>query len=29
MAKYPMRIEVVETFAQIRGGRGGHWQDDG
>jgi DMSO/TMAO reductase YedYZ molybdopterin-dependent catalytic subunit len=29
MAKYVMRIEVVETYAQIRGGRGGYWQDNG
>jgi DMSO/TMAO reductase YedYZ molybdopterin-dependent catalytic subunit len=28
-AKYVMRIELVETFAAIRGGRGGYWEDQG
>ena len=29
MAKYVMRIELVESFAQIRGGKGGYWEDQG
>jgi DMSO/TMAO reductase YedYZ molybdopterin-dependent catalytic subunit len=29
MAKYVMRIELVETFAHIRGGKGGYWEDEG
>jgi DMSO/TMAO reductase YedYZ molybdopterin-dependent catalytic subunit len=29
MAKYVMRIEAVESFAGIRGGRGGFWEDLG
>jgi DMSO/TMAO reductase YedYZ molybdopterin-dependent catalytic subunit len=29
MAKYVMRIEAVESFAQLRGGRGGYWEDLG
>ena len=29
MAKYIMRIEVVESFATIRGGHGGYWEDQG
>ncbi len=29
MAKYIMRIELVESFAQIGGGKGGYWEDDG
>ena len=29
MAKYVMRIEAVEDFAGIRGGRGGFWEDRG
>ncbi len=29
MAKYIMRIEAVETFAHIGGGKGGYWEDDG
>jgi DMSO/TMAO reductase YedYZ molybdopterin-dependent catalytic subunit len=29
MAKYVMRIEAVESFADIRGGRGGFWEDLG
>jgi DMSO/TMAO reductase YedYZ molybdopterin-dependent catalytic subunit len=29
MAKYIMRIELAESFAMIRGGRGGYWEDQG
>jgi DMSO/TMAO reductase YedYZ molybdopterin-dependent catalytic subunit len=29
MAKYVMRIEAVESFGGIRGGRGGFWEDIG
>jgi DMSO/TMAO reductase YedYZ molybdopterin-dependent catalytic subunit len=29
MAKYLMRIEVVESFDKIRGGKGGYWEDLG
>jgi DMSO/TMAO reductase YedYZ molybdopterin-dependent catalytic subunit len=29
MAKYVMRIELVESFAHIQGGRGGYWEDQG
>lgn len=29
MAKYLMRIELVEDFRRIRGGRGGYWEDQG
>ena len=29
MAKYIMRIELVESFAQIGGGGGGYWEDQG
>lgn len=29
MAKYVMRIELVESFAQIAGGKGGFWEDRG
>ena len=29
MAKYIMRIELVESFATIRGGHGGYWEDQG
>ncbi|MGD9500961.1 MAG: molybdopterin-binding protein [Methyloceanibacter sp.] len=29
MAKYVMRIEAVESFGAIRGGRGGFWEDLG
>ena len=29
MAKYLMRIEVVTSFAGIRGGKGGYWEDRG
>jgi len=29
MAKYVMRIELVDSFAQIGGGRGGWWEDQG
>jgi DMSO/TMAO reductase YedYZ molybdopterin-dependent catalytic subunit len=28
-AKYIMRIEVVSSFASIRGGKGGYWEDNG
>lgn len=28
-AKYVMRIEFVASFAHIRGGRGGYWEDQG
>ena len=28
-AKYIMRIELVESFAAIRGGKGGYWEDEG
>lgn len=28
-AKYVMRIEVVESFAGIGGGKGGYWEDQG
>jgi DMSO/TMAO reductase YedYZ molybdopterin-dependent catalytic subunit len=29
MAKYVMRIEIVSSFAAMRGGRGGFWEDRG
>ncbi len=29
MAKYIMRIEAIESFAQIKGGQGGYWEDRG
>jgi DMSO/TMAO reductase YedYZ molybdopterin-dependent catalytic subunit len=29
MAKYVMRLEAVESFASIRGGNGGYWEDQG
>ncbi len=29
MAKYVMRIELVESFAHIGGGQGGYWEDQG
>ncbi len=29
MAKYIMRIELVNGFSQIRGGKGGYWEDLG
>ena len=29
MAKYVMRIELVESFAHIAGGKGGYWEDQG
>ncbi len=29
MAKYLMRIELVASFANIRGGKGGYWEDQG
>ncbi|HMC16684.1 MAG TPA: molybdopterin-binding protein [Albitalea sp.] len=28
-AKYVRAIELVESFAQIRGGQGGYWEDEG
>jgi DMSO/TMAO reductase YedYZ molybdopterin-dependent catalytic subunit len=28
-AKYVMRIELVESFASIAGGKGGYWEDNG
>lgn len=28
-AKYLRAIEVVESFADIRGGKGGYWEDEG
>ncbi len=28
-AKYVMRIELVESFASIEGGKGGYWEDQG
>jgi DMSO/TMAO reductase YedYZ molybdopterin-dependent catalytic subunit len=28
-AKYVMRIELVESFERIRGGKGGYWEDQG
>ena len=28
-AKYVMRIELVESFAMIAGGKGGYWEDQG
>ena len=28
-AKYVMRLELVESFAQIAGGNGGYWEDQG
>ena len=29
MAKYVMRIELVDSFDSIAGGRGGYWEDRG
>jgi len=29
MAKFLMRIELVDSFARIAGGRGGYWEDNG
>lgn len=29
MAKYVMRIELVEDFSKIGGGKGGYWEDQG
>jgi DMSO/TMAO reductase YedYZ molybdopterin-dependent catalytic subunit len=29
MAKYVMRVELVESFAHIAGGKGGYWEDEG
>ena len=28
-AKYVMRIELVESFEKVRGGKGGYWEDQG
>ncbi len=28
-AKYVMRVELVESFEKIRGGKGGYWEDQG
>ena len=28
-AKYVMRIELVDSFAKVRGGKGGYWEDQG
>jgi DMSO/TMAO reductase YedYZ molybdopterin-dependent catalytic subunit len=28
-AKYVMRVELVESFAEIAGGKGGYWEDQG
>ena len=28
-AKYIMRMELVENFEKIRGGKGGYWEDQG
>jgi len=29
MAKYVMRLEIVEDFSRITGGKGGYWEDQG
>ena len=29
MAKYIMRLEIVEDFSRIAGGKGGYWEDQG
>jgi DMSO/TMAO reductase YedYZ molybdopterin-dependent catalytic subunit len=29
MAKYVQRIELVENFGEINGGKGGYWEDQG
>ena len=29
MAKYVMRLEIVEDFSRIAGGKGGYWEDQG
>jgi DMSO/TMAO reductase YedYZ molybdopterin-dependent catalytic subunit len=29
MAKYVMRVELVESFSHIAGGKGGYWEDEG
>ena len=29
MAKYVMRLEIVEDFSKIAGGKGGYWEDQG
>jgi DMSO/TMAO reductase YedYZ molybdopterin-dependent catalytic subunit len=28
-AKYVQRLELVESFAHINGGKGGYWEDQG
>jgi DMSO/TMAO reductase YedYZ molybdopterin-dependent catalytic subunit len=28
-AKYVMKIELIESFATLRGGNGGYWEDNG
>ncbi len=28
-AKYVMKIELVDSFARIAGGKGGYWEDQG
>jgi DMSO/TMAO reductase YedYZ molybdopterin-dependent catalytic subunit len=29
MAKYLLRLELVDSFAGIQGGKGGYWEDQG
>jgi DMSO/TMAO reductase YedYZ molybdopterin-dependent catalytic subunit len=29
MAKFVNRIEVVDSYAHVNGGRGGYWEDQG
>jgi DMSO/TMAO reductase YedYZ molybdopterin-dependent catalytic subunit len=29
MAKYVMRLEIVEDLSRIAGGKGGYWEDQG
>jgi DMSO/TMAO reductase YedYZ molybdopterin-dependent catalytic subunit len=29
MAKYVMRLEIVEDLSKIAGGKGGYWEDNG
>ena len=29
MAKYIMRIELVDSYERIHGGQGGYWEDRG
>jgi DMSO/TMAO reductase YedYZ molybdopterin-dependent catalytic subunit len=29
MAKYVMRLEIIEDFSRIAGGKGGYWEDQG